>query len=170
MEYNQGLYHVIQNIVKNQSLAEEILQDVFLKAIECYPTIKNNSYMGSWLYKVAVNKAFNVNKRERFFVKIPLDILELKKYCIEEDILRALSNKELRKELQSSLDILDSISFTILFLFYFEEKKLEEIGNILRIPIGTVKSRLHRAKNKLRKHITVDKKHFSRLIKDAVFF
>ena len=153
LEHNKGLYRVIRNIVKDHSLTEEILQDVFLQAFESYPTIKNKDCIGPWLYKVAANKAFSVIKRERFFDKVPLGILELNKYSVEEDFLEALSSEELKNHLRSNLYLLDTLSYTILILFYYEEMKINQISEILEIPSGTVKSRMHRAKTKLKKHM-----------------
>jgi RNA polymerase sigma-70 factor (ECF subfamily) len=152
-EHHLRLFRVVMKIVKDAELSKDIVHDTFVEAGMNYHSLRDESKIVGWIYKIAVNQAISIVRTKKRITLVPLEILEIKKYADINDPLKHLTDKELNAEIRASLDILDSTSLAIVTLFYYEEQSIKQIGEILQLPTGTVKSRLNRAKRKLRNHI-----------------
>ena len=124
----------------SKSDGDDILQEVAVSAYKNISEIKNPDSFKPWILKIAVNKCndFYRNLAKRY--EIPLDemtdnIVSMSRYGISET--------QVVRETLSNLADKDK---QILFLYYFKNKPQAEIASILQIPVGTVKSRLHTAK------------------------
>lgn len=135
--------------VKDHSLAEDIIQEVF---IACYHNLNNfreESSYKTWLTKITINKCKDTFKKWSFRNLLYKDNLETKlhEHLTPENKLMAKVEDHLLAEQIIALPI----KFReVIILFYYEEFTLEEISSLLNININTVKTRLYRAKTKLR--------------------
>jgi len=126
--------------------AEDILQEVCLSAAENFHTLRNPSAFRAWLVGIARNKCNTYYRKKAGEMNISLDALSESALCtgrlgiteqsIVRDTLEALGDQEKR----------------VLYLYYFRNLSQEDIARRLSIPLGTVKSRLHYAREKFRNH------------------
>ncbi len=145
--YSKTVFNSIYRIVNDREDAEDILQEVFLKAFSEIKSLKNVESFGGWIKRIAINQSLNyLRKNKIYFTEIEDDkILD-----IEDDELEAKLTMESRvKELQNIIAGFPLQTRTIVNLYLFEEMPQEEIAKILNIPHGTVRSYYHRAKKKI---------------------
>ena len=145
--YSKAIFNSIFRIVNDREDAEDILQEVFVKAFSEIKSLKNVESFGGWIKRIAINQSLNyLRKNKIYFTEIEDDkILD-----IEDDELEAKLVMESRvKELQNIIAEFPLQTRTIVNLFLFEEMPQEEIAKILNIPHGTVRSYYHRAKKKI---------------------
>ena len=139
-------YKIAYTYVLNEEDALDIVQEGAYKAIYKSDTLKNIEYADTWICKIMMNEALQLLRRKKKEA-IPSD--NLPDIGCEEDF-----NKE-EVDLISVMKCLTPEERNIIVLRFFEEQKLEEIADILKININTVKSRLYRALEKLRKQLLI---------------
>lgn len=132
--------------------AEEVVQEAFIRAFMKLDTFQNNSQFFTWLYRIAFNSALTRHRRKR--AKVSLD------HCRENTGLEISDDSDgvdepmLRDErvamVRAALQTLSDEHRTILVLREMEEHSYETIAEILEISIGTVRSRLNRARKQLK--------------------
>lgn len=151
----KSAYHTANLILSNPSDAEDVVQNAYIKAAEKLPELKKTESFESWLKTIVENECKNYIRKER---RINAPVIFLKKKAEEEfkepaePIPHEITERE---ELRSSVtDILNSLSpetRACIVLFHYEDKSINEISEILGIPVGTVKSRLHNGRKKIEK-------------------
>ena len=135
-EYNR-YFRLAMSFVHNEADACDIVQNGAYKAIRGSKTLKNKEYAGTWIYRIMLNEIFRFYKDEKH-----ISIEEVPEEGYEDNY----ENFDLRK----ALDSLPERDKAVVELRYFEDLKLEEIAEILKENVSTVKSRLYRSIEKLR--------------------
>ena len=144
-EYKKRVYNVAYRYTGSRSDAEEVVQDVFVKVYDRIGQLKNEELIHIWIYRIAVNLSIDcINKRKRFFSFMDYFAVPGKK----DDFTDRVDTKELVAGL---LKKLKPAYRTVVILRFNEDLKYEEIAQVLNISIGTVKSRLSRALEILKK-------------------
>lgn len=145
--YSKAVFNSIYRLVNDREDAEDILQEVFVKAFSEIKSLKNVESFGGWIKRIAINQSLNfLRKNKVYFTEID----EEKILDINDDELEEKLKMESRvKELQETIAEFPPQTRTIVNLFLFEEMPQEEIAKILNIPHGTVRSYYHRAKKKI---------------------
>lgn len=131
--------------------SEDILQEVFIACYQNLHKFREESSYRTWLIRITINKCKDHNKRwsvRNFLYKASID--PQGDFHSAED---SLLTKEKTEETMSQLSHLSSKYKEVLILYYYQELKMEEIGRILSISSNTVKSRLLRAKKKLKEKL-----------------
>jgi RNA polymerase sigma-70 factor (ECF subfamily) len=128
----------------NPSEAEDIAQDALLRAWRRRGTLRDDSRRKEWLGTIVRNEAFRQHARVR---PDPVAELETKEGAEDERVVATVE----RADLHAALKHLDERDRQLLQLRYSEDLTQEAIARRLRIPVGTVKVRLHRARHKLRR-------------------
>lgn len=123
-----------------QEDAEDVLQEVFLTAYQKFSQLKNRGAFKAWLLSIARNKCNDYFRRKAGQYEIPLDMLSEKetadgRYGITEEV-----------GVKETISLLGDKDRQILYLFFWKEMPQADIARKLGIPLGTVKSRLHTAK------------------------
>ena len=147
--YEAKLKRYILTITNRRSEAEDILQNVFLKAYKNLPTFNNSLKFSSWLYRIAHNESINLigSSFIQRFVSMPEWFDIGRRDNIEEKI----DDEQMRKKLKGCVEKLSMKYKEPLVLFYYEEKTYEEISDILRIPVRNVGVLIHRGKSQVKK-------------------
>lgn len=148
------VYSLCLKIVKNKQDAEEVAQDVFLKAYQQLTNFKQEAKFATWLYRIAYNTALNKIKRKKVWLEsIHHENDEHPSLQIEDTTFEGqfelLRSEEKRKYIQQAIQALSEQDAVIITLFYFAENNLEEIAEITGIDKNNVKIKLHRARKKL---------------------
>ena len=144
-DYHAALYRYAFRLCGSVADAEDLTQQVFLIAQQKLSQIRNAGSTRAWLYAVLRNCFLKLRRRN---VPLPAEDLQLDVATIPD---RAADADEIDSErLQAALDELPEEFRLVLLMFYFEERSYREIAEQLELPLGTVMSRLSRAKGHLR--------------------
>lgn len=148
-------YHTASLLLKNHDDIEDVLQNTYIKAYQKLPELKNPESFEGWIKSIVENECKNYIKKEKR-VSAPIIFLKDKAEEHSEEWKQPIPQEYMeRKELRKSVsDILDKLSPEVracIILFHYEEKSLNEISEILNIPLGTVKSRLHNGRKQIEK-------------------
>ena len=144
--YEDKLLRYATSLVKDGDRASDVVQESFIKAFVNLKGFNISKSFSSWIYRIVHNEAVNLIKKFQKEVKLPDNIDFKSNENIEEDFDR----KEIIKKVQHCLKEIPLIYVEPITLFYIEEKSYEEISDILRLPMGTVATRINRAKKILR--------------------
>lgn len=156
-KYQDRLYNTVVRIVGNQSDAEDIVQEAFVRAFTKLKDFRQDCAFYTWLYRLAVNLAVtHMRKRER---SISLDTSrELgfgEPLDQEESAEDSLIREERAPAIAAALAKLNKQHRTILVLREIERFDYATIAEVLCLNVGTVRSRLHRARTQMRKVLKV---------------
>ncbi len=159
-KYRDLIYNLIYRMVGNREEAEDLVQETFVKAFRSLGTFNEEFAFSTWLYKIASNHTIDLLRKKR------LQLLSLdepvrtregqmnREYPDENfNPERSLITSESTEIIFRAIEALPEKYRTIISLRHKEEKSYEEIGQILHIPIGTVKARLFRARELLRQEL-----------------
>lgn len=164
LKYQDRIYNVILRICKNTDDAAELTQETFVKIIKKINEFEGRSSFYTWAFRIAVNLTLNYCQRSVRFKHQSLDTedneynrqarKELKEFLTDEsspDPAAVAQNKELCGMVVEALMELDDAHRTVLVLRDIEGMNYARIAEVLDIELGTVKSRLSRARRNLRK-------------------
>ena len=150
--YQDRLYNTLVHITGSTHEAEEVAQEAMLQAYAKLATFKGNSSFYTWLYRIAFNLWVSRNRRRRPRVSLN-QIQEATGIDPPDETESPSANLERRERAQQLQDALARLSEEfrqILILREMEDCDYDAISDILQIPVGTVRSRLHRARSALR--------------------
>ena len=159
-KYEKQIHAFVWRRVKDYHVAEEITQDTFLRAYEKLGTLKDPNRFSGWLYMIATRRFLTWLGEKR----VPMESLEAMSQAEIEALFYAqymvaqtekLATEKQREIVQYLLQKLPAHERTAVVLHYLSEMTCEEIGNFLGISPSTIKSRLHRARKRLKKEETV---------------
>ncbi|MDP4181786.1 MAG: sigma-70 family RNA polymerase sigma factor [Bacillota bacterium] len=135
-EIKVQLYKTALIRLRNEQDALDAVQEALIKAFSGIKNLKHGCFFKTWMIRIVINECYNILKYKNKV--IPMDRENFEFYNKE-----FLSFEEV--EMRSILSELDDIHREVLDLRYNQDLRLEEISELLGVPIGTVKSRLHRA-------------------------
>lgn len=161
----EALYHLHKTpifrtalaISGDRHLAEEILQEVFLRAHKNIHRMHDDRSLAPWLYRVTVNLTYDITTRRnrgQTLLKKLADWLPSPLKSPEY----VMETQELQMLVLQAINQLEIKQRTVLVLFYLQGFSMGEIAGITEVPVGTVKSRLHYARQNLRKTVLADKR------------
>ncbi len=153
--YQEKLLRYIRRI-SSVSLeeAEDILQNIFIKVYLNLNEFDDGLKFSSWIYRIAHNEVIdNYRKRKARPQIIDVDIKDsqIKELAGDGNIIEDLTRAELKQEISLALGKLSLKYQEIIILKYLEEKDYREISDIIKKPLGTVASRMNKAKAELKK-------------------
>ena len=142
-KYSRNIYNASFSITGNAQDAEDVLSETLIRYLHTDKQFESAEHLKAWLLRVALNKAKDMNRS--FYRK---NHISFEEYM--NDI--PVSSKE-NKELLSVVMQLPIKMKEVVHLYYYEGYSLKEISRLLRIPEGTVKSRLSSARKELKKQL-----------------
>lgn len=153
--YQERLYNTVYRLVDNAEDAQDVVQDAFLNAYQSLDSFKGDSRFFTWLYRIAINTAISLKRKQRVGLSIDagrngeggVDPMDPSEYGRPG---HALEQAEEDLRIQNALNRLSPEHRAVLILKDIEGQKYEQMAEILQVPIGTVRSRLHRARAELR--------------------
>ncbi len=138
------MYHIL----RSHENAEDITQDAFIKAFQNIRQLTDKAKFAAWLAVIASNLARNFLKREKKMIitdELPEVNPDQQSHNTEDEALRSLETEIVRKAIRE----LPPEQYQVVVLYYYHDLKVDEIGSMLKISPGTVKSRLYRAREKM---------------------
>ncbi len=156
-KYGDDLYRFCYHLTSNRDLADELYQETFLKAVQMSNKLDKNGNLKSYLMGIAINIWKNIvhKKARRNAILHEVDYEEEvgRISDTQKDILEDYAEKELLREMRKEIKKLPAKQKIVFVLYYGEEQSVEDISQMLHIPKGTVKSRLAKAREILRKEM-----------------
>jgi len=142
-EYQGKVFRLACSILRNEAAAEDAAQEVFIKVWKALPKFHGQSLLSTWIYAISRDTCLSRLKRERIRETLPL----------EEGKVDAMHSRQRdaagESEIRALVDRLPEKYRRVLVMFYFEERSYEQVAEALALPMGTVKTYLHRAKKEL---------------------
>lgn len=145
-EYGDSLLRMCTLYLKDEQLAEDAVQETFIKVYEKYHTFNHTSEEKTWIMRIAINTCKNY-MRGSWFKRITtgFDLETISKERVDV----GLEKKEQQEELVKEIIRLSPKYKEVILLYYYQEMSIREIAQILHIKEGTVKVRLQRARQQL---------------------
>jgi RNA polymerase sigma-70 factor (ECF subfamily) len=148
--YRDRVFRTALVIVRDPAVAEDILQDCFLKVYANAQRIDTERPLAPWLYRVTVNLSYtwlSRGKNRRTSIETVVDMLVSP---MKQAPDRLTEQTELRQNVRKAINDLSIDQRVVVVLYYLNGLNLQDIAEILDLPIGTVKSRLYYARENLR--------------------
>jgi RNA polymerase sigma factor (sigma-70 family) len=161
MPHINAMYNFAYRLTLDSDDAKDLLQDTYLKAYRFIDSFQQGTNAKAWLFRILKNSFIN-DYRKKSKEPSKVDYQEVESYYNSEDVDRQIT-PDLRvealqdmigDEISVALNSLDVDFRTVIILCDLEGFKYEEMAKILDIPIGTVRSRLHRARNLLKEKLS----------------
>jgi RNA polymerase sigma-70 factor, ECF subfamily len=150
VRYRLPLYAYVFELVHHEQAALDIVQESFINAARYIRSLRQDEKFGSWLFNIAHQKCIQHWRRQRP-AEVPVDPLDEDFPGLDPGPEELLIRKEQEEAFMKALGQLTVPHRAVLLLHLVEDFSLEEIARITDTPLGTVKSRLHYARNALRK-------------------
>lgn len=148
--YRDRVYRTALAIVRDPAAAEDILQDCFLKVYANAHRIDTNRPLAPWLYRVTVNQSYTWLSRAKNR-RTPLDkVTDRLVSPMKQAPDQVTEQTELRQNVRKAIGDLHIDQRVVVVLYYLNGLGLQDISDILDVPVGTVKSRLYYARETLR--------------------
>lgn len=159
--YNRRLYRIARGIVRNDSDAEDIVQEAYVKAFMHLANFRGESSLATWLSRITINEALGRLRRKRTRKEVSrvedqrteAEIIPFPQMTTNEDPEKKMAQRQILKLVEQATDNLPE-NFRLVFVTrVIEGMNVEETAEILGIPPETVKTRLHRARKLVREQL-----------------
>ncbi|MDE5899923.1 MAG: RNA polymerase sigma factor [Muribaculaceae bacterium] len=151
--YSEPLYWQIRRMVQNHDDANDLLQNVFMKAWTNIESFRGDAKLTTWLYKIAINESLTFLEKERKRLGVSMDEeASMLANTIEAD--EWIDGDELKKELRKVIAALPEKQRLVFNMKYFDDMKYESISDILGTSVGALKASYHHAVNKIVKYFS----------------
>ncbi len=158
--YKSGVFHIVFKMVRNREEADDLVQETFMKAFASLASYREEFRFTTWLYRIAANAAIDSLRKQKIEAMSLDEPVETEEGTVGLEIADTSFNPEenaLKKE--KGVSILDAIASLppkyreVIELVHLKEKPYDEIAAILKVPVGTVKARIFRARELLKKKL-----------------
>jgi len=161
--YQPGLFKMIYQMIKNREETEDLVQETFIKAFKSLESYNNKYAFSTWLYKIAYNHSIDAIRKKKlrvFSIDRPIKVKDgdvMPQICDDSSSPeRELMYREKKKIIHNYISLLPERYRRVIVLRHQEEYSYEEISKMLNIPIGTVKARIFRAREIIKKRLKED--------------
>jgi len=145
--YQEKLLRYAVYLTQDKTKAEDAVQESFIKAFINLNSFDLKKKFSSWIYRIVHNQVMNIiNKHKK-----ELPLLDNLDFDDGKDLELDLTKKEIQERVNKCINKISLMYSEPLSLYYIEEKSYEEISDILRLPVGTVGTRINRAKIMMKK-------------------
>lgn len=158
-----SLYNFAIKLTRNEGDAEDLVQETYLRAYKFFDKYKKDTYIKAWLFSILRNTFINIYRKKKKEPK-KVDFHSVEQFIdkltdrdnllSKNDISNDLSKDTLDSEIKSALDELPEEFRNVILLSDIEGFSYQEISEILKCPVGTVMSRLHRGRKILYKNLS----------------
>jgi len=159
--YERPVFSLVYRMVRNREQAEDLSQEAFVKVLNAIESYKPEYKFSSWVFKIANNAAIDhLRRRELDTLSLDgsphaetpemIEATALQIGSVGESALDEVVARELGGAIEDGIRLLRPEYRTCILLRHVEGRSYEEIAEILNLPLGTVKTYIHRARNELR--------------------
>ncbi len=149
--YQSRLYWHIRRIVVDHDLAQDTLQDTFIKAYQNFHQFKQDSQLYTWLYRIATNESLQQLKKSKRMQKSDEETEHHLQNLVADNV--SAEAEEIQILLQKAIQSLPEKQKLVFTMRYYDDLPYEEISKILDMSVGTLKTNYHYAKQKVEEYI-----------------
>ena len=156
-QFHSDVFRMVYYRVRSRSDAEDIAQDVFLKAFQKISTVKDASRFRGWLFSIALNRIRDFQRKKRFrsLFKVEEENIDsqppVESESDEPEALEQVLKEDFWRQIRSMLDKLSKMEREVFLLRFFDHLNLNEIAGVMKKNESTIKTHLYRALAKFRK-------------------
>ncbi|MGQ1891011.1 RNA polymerase sigma factor [Thermophagus sp. OGC60D27] len=153
--YRHMVFTLAMQLTKNESDAEEVAQDAFLKAFRALSKFEGRSSFSTWIYRITYHQSITMLRKNKKHAVVYDERFEKEENNPDEENVpfERLEKDDRKRFLKASLERLKGQEAFILTLYYYEGRKVEEISQITGFSVSNVKVRLFRARKNLLKEL-----------------
>ena len=148
--YKSKVFRTATAITHDERIAEDILQEVFLRVNRYADSFDQTQPFEPWLYRITVNLSYSWTNKAKRWVNFFQNAIEQLKAPSRRDPERVTESREQRELLRRAINGLPDSHRVVIILYYLEGLSVNEVAYALGVPEGTIKSRLYYAREKLR--------------------
>jgi RNA polymerase sigma-70 factor (ECF subfamily) len=155
-QYKKKVYYLAYDMMGNHEDAEDVSQEVFLRAFRFMKDFRGDAKLSSWLYRITHNVCIDQRRKKPLAIislnpDPELGVAEMEIEDKSSGPQETLQARMLQKDIQKALDVLTPRERSVFVMRHYNDMMVREIAEILKISDGTVKSLLFRAVRRLRK-------------------
>ncbi len=148
--YYKDVFKTIYYFSKDQELSKDLTNEAYLIAFQKIHTLKNQSKFKCWICRIALNLAKDYIKRHKRIVNVNyIETLGLPSYRMEDEVIKKIIMEEEKNEVVKAITKLEPHYKEIIILRYYYDFSYKTIAELLQLNLGTVKTRINRAKGKM---------------------
>lgn len=162
--YERPVFSLIYRLVRDRELAEDLAQETFIKVLNALDRYDPGHKFSSWIFRIAHNTAIDqLRKKEVATLSLDgsphaqdaesIEASQLVAISTEETPEEFTASREVGREIEEAIGQLRPEYRTAILLWHVEGRPYDEIAEIMGLPLGTVKTFIHRARNELRKKL-----------------
>ncbi len=158
--YKDKLYHLAYRMTGNRQEAEDVVQDTFLRVFKNLDSYDENQKFSTWIYRIATNQCIDRLRKKRKIYSLDAESSDhegLDGYTLLPSDDRTPESELLLSEtqrlIQRAMETLPPKYKSVMILRYMQDLSLQEISDVLDMPVTTVKTRVHRGREFLRKRL-----------------
>ncbi|MDC8004699.1 sigma-70 family RNA polymerase sigma factor [Aureisphaera galaxeae] len=148
-KYEKRVFTLCFKIIKNREEAEEVAQDIFVSCFKKIGDLQNKNKFPNWLMKIAYSRAID-HVRKKKIIKVDIDEITERVESKEHTPVQSAELNDRTEILQAAIRRLETVSATVITLYYIEDLPVKEISEITNLSISNVKIRLFRARTELK--------------------
>jgi RNA polymerase sigma-70 factor (ECF subfamily) len=158
LRYQEKIYWIVRRIIPDHAAADDVVQDVFIKAYRSLPGFKGDSSFYTWIYRIAINLSLNEVRRRKLRQAFSIEQDDIHIGTEDSTPAELLEKKELQKQIQQAIARLPEKQKKVFLLRYYEELPYEEISKILNTSVGGLKANYFHAVKKIGEYIRRESK------------
>lgn len=147
--YGNDVLRTAYMYVKDKDNAEDIFQNVFLKVNQNLHTFEGNSNIKTWIIRITINACKDFLKSAYQRHNVPMDEF-IEDHIVSDDDFTRIEQRETIHTVKEAVMALPKVYQEVVLCVYFQEMSMQQAASVLDVPVGTIKSRLKRAKDKLK--------------------
>lgn len=159
--HNQRLYRLARGVVRNNSEAEDIVQEAYVRAFTHLQSFRGDSTLATWLSRIVINEALGRLRKKRRAADLVLSggpgvaaqIIQFPRSTATDDPERTMAQRQILQLVERATDSLPDVYRTVFVARVIEGLSIEETAQLLGVRPETVKTRLHRARHLVRKQL-----------------
>lgn len=160
-KYKNLLYATVLRMTKNPQIAQDLVQESFIKVYHQLGKFDNKGSFSSWIYRVTINHCMDEFRKKSYQMKQTEITEERVADSIHPEVI--LLKKEKSRQLERLIATLPEDERLIILLRYVNELSYEEISDLVEVPLSGVRNKLHRAKKKMRETVNREGGYFYEL-------
>ncbi len=166
-KYHDAIHNLIYRMIRNKEEVEDLTQEAFINAFASLPSFNEEFAFSTWLYKIATNNCIDYirkKKLETFSINKPVEakdsevLFEVPDTTYQPD--KAIIAQQRKELVEEAIESLPEKYRRVIILRHHQEKNYEEIAKTLKLPIGTVKAHIFRAREMLYRYLRLKMRNY----------
>jgi len=150
IEYGDELVRLAFYYLKDTETAKDIVQNTFIKCYKNVDSFRYDAQIKTWLYRITINECKDYLKSWNYKMVQVKSFINVTAKSISPSVERTVIDKYNSGKMKETIFSLPKVYREVVYLYYYDSLKTEEIAQVLDIPVNTVKTRLRRAKQRLK--------------------